>query len=95
MRVAVIGGGVSGLGSAYVLARDDAVKELVLFEKEDSLGGHARKMRFDGVDLDLGFTVFNSVRMLALTLSGIIKTIATQNSLSYHFLSFYHKNKKK
>ncbi|KAL0676748.1 hypothetical protein Bca4012_004729 [Brassica carinata] len=61
MRVAVIGGGVSGLGSAYVLARDDAVKELVLFEKEDSLGGHARKMRFDGVDLDLGFTVFNSV----------------------------------
>ncbi|WZY84287.1 hypothetical protein YC2023_030671 [Brassica napus] len=61
MRVAVIGGGVSGLGSAYVLARDDAVKELVLFEKEDSLGGHARTMRFDGVDLDLGFTVFNSV----------------------------------
>ncbi|KAH0855271.1 hypothetical protein HID58_013736, partial [Brassica napus] len=60
-EVAVIGGGVSGLGSAYVLARDDAVKELVLFEKEDSLGGHARTMRFDGVDLDLGFTVFNSV----------------------------------
>ncbi|KAH0855280.1 LOW QUALITY PROTEIN: hypothetical protein HID58_013731 [Brassica napus] len=40
MRVAVIGGGVSGLGSAYC-------KELVLFEKEDSLGGHARTMRFD------------------------------------------------
>ncbi|CAH8334221.1 unnamed protein product [Eruca vesicaria subsp. sativa] len=61
MRVAVIGGGVSGLGSAYVLANDDAVKELVLFEKEESVGGHARTMPFDGVDLDLGFTVFNSV----------------------------------
>lgn len=80
MRVALIGGGISGLGSAYVLARDDAVKELVLFEKEESLGGHARTMRLDGIDLDLGFIVFNSVRMLALPLSGIIKTKAPQNS---------------
>ncbi|KAF8107371.1 hypothetical protein N665_0122s0016 [Sinapis alba] len=61
MRVAVIGGGISGLGSAYVLARDDAIKELVLFEKESSLGGHAKTRRFNGVDLDLGFIVLNSV----------------------------------
>lgn len=60
MKVAVIGSGISGLGSAYVLATQ-GVEELVLYEKEESLGGHAKTVRFDGVDLDLGFMVFNRV----------------------------------
>nr|BAD44154.1 unnamed protein product [Arabidopsis thaliana] len=60
MKVAVIGSGISGLGSAYVLA-NQGVKEVVLYEKEESLGGHAKTVRFDGVDLDLGFMVFNRV----------------------------------
>ena len=60
MKVAVIGGGVSGLGSAYVLAREDGIKEVVLFEKEESFfGGHGKTMRLEGVDLDIGFIVFN------------------------------------
>ncbi|CAN8258369.1 unnamed protein product [Cochlearia groenlandica] len=61
MRVAVIGGGISGLGSAYVLAKEVGVKEIVLFEKEETLGGHAKTVRIDGVDLDIGFIVFNRV----------------------------------
>ncbi|CAN7049174.1 unnamed protein product [Brassica rapa subsp. trilocularis] len=70
MRVAVIGGGVCGLGSAYVLAREDGIEEVVLFEKEESvLGGHAKTMRLDGVDLDVGFIVCNPVRTLAHCLS--------------------------
>ena len=59
MRVAVVGTGISGLVSAYVLAKAGA--EVVLYEKEDSLGGHAKTVCFDGVDLDLGFMVFNRV----------------------------------
>ncbi|KAF3457852.1 hypothetical protein FNV43_RR02512 [Rhamnella rubrinervis] len=59
MRVAVIGGGISGLVSAYVLAKNGV--EVVLYEKDDYLGGHARTVAFDGVDLDLGFMVFNRV----------------------------------
>ncbi|CAH8360258.1 unnamed protein product [Eruca vesicaria subsp. sativa] len=55
MRVAVIGGGLSGLGSAYVLAREDGIEEVVLFEKESFLGGQCKTMRLDGVDLDVGF----------------------------------------
>ncbi|KAJ0235723.1 hypothetical protein HA466_0263130 [Hirschfeldia incana] len=62
MRVAVVGGGVCGSGSAYVLAREDGIEEVVLFEKEESiLGGQAKTMRLDGVDLDVGFIVFNPV----------------------------------
>ncbi|XVF66432.1 hypothetical protein PTKIN_Ptkin10aG0035200 [Pterospermum kingtungense] len=59
MRIAVIGAGISGLVSAYVLAK--AGVKVVLYEKEDYLGGHAKTVNFDGVDLDLGFMVFNRV----------------------------------
>ncbi|KAF9586852.1 hypothetical protein IFM89_039927, partial [Coptis chinensis] len=57
MRVAVIGAGISGLVSAYVLAKEGV--DVVLYEKEDHLGGHAKTVTIDGVDLDLGFMVFN------------------------------------
>ncbi|KAJ0093805.1 hypothetical protein Patl1_25668 [Pistacia atlantica] len=57
MRVAVVGGGISGLVSAFVLAK--AGVDVVLYEKEDYLGGHAKTVTFDAVDLDLGFMVFN------------------------------------
>lgn len=59
MRVAVIGAGISGLVSAYVLAKEGI--EVVVYEKDDYLGGHSRTVTFDGVDLDLGFMVFNRV----------------------------------
>ncbi|XP_057957913.1 uncharacterized protein LOC131150880 isoform X2 [Malania oleifera] len=59
MRVAVIGGGIGGLAAACALAR--AGVEVVLYEKEDYLGGHARTVSFDDVVLDLGFMVFNRV----------------------------------
>ncbi|KAG8373199.1 hypothetical protein BUALT_Bualt12G0146200 [Buddleja alternifolia] len=59
MRVAVVGGGVSGLVSAYVLA--EAGVEVVVYEKEDYLGGHAKTINVDGTSLDLGFMVFNRV----------------------------------
>ncbi|WJX12302.1 cyclopropane-fatty-acyl-phospholipid synthase [Trifolium repens] len=59
MRVAVVGGGISGLVSAYVLVK--AGINVVLYEKEDYLGGHAKTVNAAGVDLDLGFMVFNRV----------------------------------
>lgn len=59
MRVAVIGAGVSGLVAAYTLAK--AGVDVVLYEKEDHLGGHAWTVRVDGTDVDLGFMVFNGV----------------------------------
>ncbi|KAK4405919.1 Tuberculostearic acid methyltransferase UfaA1 [Sesamum angolense] len=58
-RVAVVGGGVSGLAAAYILAKDGA--EVVVYEKDDTLGGHAKTVVVDGTSLDLGFMVFNRV----------------------------------
>lgn len=60
-RIAVIGGGISGMSAAHLLARDNAV---VLFEAEQRLGGHARTLiagKRGDQPVDTGFIVFNKV----------------------------------
>ncbi|XP_075105069.1 uncharacterized protein LOC142179236, partial [Nicotiana tabacum] len=59
MKVAVVGTGISGLVCAYELAKSGV--KVVVYEKEDYLGGHAKTVTVDGVDLDLGFRFFNRV----------------------------------
>ena len=58
-RIAVVGGGISGLGAAYALSNTYRV---TLFEAETRLGGHARTV-FSGKSgqqpVDTGFIVFN------------------------------------
>jgi uncharacterized protein len=60
MRIAIVGGGVSGLVCAHMLHSEH---ELVLFEAGERAGGHANTVRVEteaGVyDLDTGFIVFN------------------------------------
>ncbi|MFQ6546723.1 NAD(P)/FAD-dependent oxidoreductase [Aestuariibius sp. 2305UL40-4] len=55
-RVAVIGGGISGMGAAHFLGAD---REVVLFEGRQRLGGHARTKVVDETAVDTGFIVFN------------------------------------
>lgn len=58
-RIAVIGGGVSGLAAAYALG---ATHDVTLYEAEPRLGGHARtKLAGKNGDqpVDTGFIVFN------------------------------------
>jgi predicted NAD/FAD-binding protein len=61
LRVAVIGSGVSGLTAAHLIARRHQV---VLYEREPRLGGHAHTVLVAGADgrrlgLDTGFIVHN------------------------------------
>lgn len=66
-RVAVIGGGISGLAAAYLLSPHNAV---TLFEASPRLGGHARTVTA-GVNgdrpVDTGFIVFNYANYPHLT----------------------------
>lgn len=60
-RIAVIGGGISGMSAAHMLGNDNAV---VLFENEGRLGGHARTVlagKRGDQPVDTGFIVFNRV----------------------------------
>lgn len=66
-RIAVIGGGISGLAAAYLLAPHHAV---TLFEAAPRLGGHARTV-MAGLNrdqpVDTGFIVFNYANYPHLT----------------------------
>ncbi len=66
-RIAVIGGGISGLAAAYLLAPYHAV---TVFEAEPRLGGHARTVvagKHGDRPVDTGFIVFNYVNYPHLT----------------------------
>ena len=56
-RIAVVGSGVSGLASAWLLSYHGA--EVVLFEREGSCGGHTLTDRSSPWPVDLGFQVYN------------------------------------
>ena len=60
MRIAVIGTGISGMTSAYLLSEDH---EVVVFEANDYVGGHTNTVdvSFNGDQyaVDTGFIVFN------------------------------------
>jgi uncharacterized protein len=60
-RIAVVGGGISGMAAAHLLADRNSV---VLFEAEPRLGGHARTViagKRKDQPVDTGFIVFNRV----------------------------------
>jgi len=83
-RIAVIGAGISGLASAYFLARKH---EVVLFEASAYLGGHTNTVdvTLDGIThpVDTGFLVFNQAtyhNLIALLAELGVKSYATDMS---------------
>ncbi len=66
-KIAVVGGGISGLSAAYYLAPDH---DVTLFEAAPRLGGHARTVmagKAGDQPVDTGFIVFNYVTYPYLT----------------------------
>jgi uncharacterized protein len=59
-KIGIIGGGISGLSAAWHLSKESNV---VLFEKNDYLGGHAHTVKVrdnnNEIFIDTGFMVFN------------------------------------
>jgi predicted NAD/FAD-binding protein len=66
-KIAIVGGGISGLSAAYYLS---PYHDITLFEAEPRLGGHARTVmagRNGDQPVDTGFIVFNYVTYPYLT----------------------------
>ncbi|MFT4694464.1 MAG: putative NAD/FAD-binding protein [Francisella sp.] len=55
-KIAIIGSGISGLASAYLL-KDKY--DITLYEKNNYHGGHARTLDINQTPIDTGFIVFN------------------------------------
>jgi uncharacterized protein len=64
MRIAIVGGGISGLGAAYLLGR---AHDVHVFERDRRPGGHANTVVHDGLPLDTGFLVHNERNYPLLT----------------------------
>lgn len=86
MRIAVIGGGVSGLGAAWLASRKHHVK---LFEKAPRIGGHAHTVDAHFGDkkiaVDTGFIVYNEANypnLIGLFDTLDVTTIPTDMSFS-------------
>lgn len=56
MKIAVVGTGVAGLTSAYLLSKTHHVD---VFEANGYVGGHTATVDIDGLAIDTGFIVFN------------------------------------
>lgn len=56
MKIAVVGSGIAGLTSAYLLSKSHQVD---VYEANDYIGGHTATVDVDGLAIDTGFIVFN------------------------------------
>lgn len=84
MKIAVVGSGIAGLTSAYLLNK---AHEVEVFEANDYIGGHTATVDLDGHAIDTGFIVFNDrtyprFRHLMRTVG--VKWRDTQMSFSVH-----------
>ncbi|KAA1094534.1 hypothetical protein PGT21_024248 [Puccinia graminis f. sp. tritici] len=60
MKVAVVGGGISGLTAVWLL-NEYSDHEVDLFEANEYVGGHTNTVTFKGTPVDTGFIVFNKL----------------------------------
>ncbi|QKF82971.1 NAD(P)/FAD-dependent oxidoreductase [Halarcobacter ebronensis] len=86
-KIAVLGGGISGLSTAYLLSKKH---EVDLYEKEPRLGGHARTTMVEEngkkFGVDTGFLVFNYETYPLLTKLFSMLDVKIENSdMSFAF----------
>lgn len=83
-RIAVIGAGISGLAAAYLLSPHH---DVVLFEAERRLGGHARTVlagKRGDQPVDTGFIVFNNANYPNLVrMFGDLDVPVTESNMSF------------
>jgi len=81
--VAVIGGGISGLSCAWLLAQGS---DVTLYEAEPRLGGHSDTVAWQGAGVDNGFIVYNELTYPNLTALFAHLGVATRASdMSFAF----------
>ena len=80
-KIAVIGSGISGISTSFLLSQDH---EVYLFEKNNYLGGHTRtktlKEKEISYNIDTGFIVYNNKNYQDLIKFFDILNVKTQNS---------------
>ncbi len=89
MKIGIIGGGISGLASAWFL---EEMHDVILFERQDRLGGHANTVlvstSYGDVPIETGFEFFNSTMFPHFTrLLSLLEVPTTSYPFNYTFSS--------
>ena len=92
MKIAVIGGGISGLGCAWCLS---AYHSVTLFERDSQFGGHAKTVFLKNEDghipIDVGFIVYNQRNYPNLVaLFNHLGVRSEQSNMSFSFSNREH-----
>lgn len=78
LRIAVVGSGISGLSTAWLLS---SRHDVVLYEQAPRLGGHSHTVKGPGdIPVDMGFIVFNRLTYPNLTALFAHLGVATRSS---------------
>lgn len=83
-NIAVVGSGITGLGTVWSLARSDAGFRVDVFEANNRLGGNAHSEEVNGVAMELGFAAmlkFHNLEMLFEELGVAVSQHASGESL--------------
>ena len=78
MNIAIIGGGISGLTTAFYLKENRADINITIFEKESELGGKMKSVRRDGYVIEKGSNGFLSNKPDTLDL---VKSVGAEDIL--------------
>ena len=90
MKIAVIGTGIAGLTSAYLLGTNH---DITIFEK-NKIGGHAQTVKVDDLYTDAGFYIFN--KRYYKNLNALIKLLGLeyiQFIVSFQIISMRQRNR--
>lgn len=89
MRIAVVGAGITGLATAWML--DDAGHEVVLFEEGEVAGGHAhtQTMHRDGVDVHVDTAFSNLTSATHPTFKAFLRSLNVGCERSLATFSLY------
>jgi protoporphyrinogen oxidase len=83
----ILGGGLTGLMAARTLQRS-GTGDVLLFEKDDTIGGHARSIEIDGYTFDYGphilFAIDSTIRDLIHELLGTNLRAQERQAFIYH-----------
>jgi len=66
--IIIIGGGISGLFSAYNLIQDKKYKDILLVESTSEFGGRIRTEKLDGIPIEMGASRFSNKHTKLLSL---------------------------
>lgn len=77
-RIAVVGGGITGLSAAWSLINDRGVDaDLIVFESEDQVGGKLKLDQVDGITVDAGAESLLAIRPEAVALAKAVGLTAS------------------